>query len=92
MELSSKQIQEAESLIEAIEYLYLFDREKSLPEAQLQERLSEVYRDYRQSRTYWQTEDELTYGAKTELFRAARAVAASAPWWLPISLNWGLLN
>jgi nitric-oxide synthase, bacterial len=64
MELSSEQIHEAESLIEAIEYIYLFYREQLLPESQLQERLDEVYRDYRRSRTYWQTEDELIYGAK----------------------------
>jgi hypothetical protein len=54
MELSSKQIQEAESLLEAIDYLHLFYREKLLPESQLQERISEFFRDYRRARTYWQ--------------------------------------
>jgi nitric-oxide synthase, bacterial len=72
MELNSKQIreriEEAESLptplLEAIDYLRLFYREQSLPEASLQERLVEIYQDYRRSHTYWQTEDELIYGAK----------------------------
>jgi nitric-oxide synthase, bacterial len=72
MELSSKQIREriedAESLptllLEATDYLRLFYRERSLPEAPLQERLVEIYQDYRRSHTYWQTENELIYGAK----------------------------
>jgi nitric-oxide synthase, bacterial len=74
MELSRKQIQEAESLLEAVEYLYLFYREKLLPESQLQERLSEVFRDYRRSRTYWQTEDELIYGAKVAWRNSTRCI------------------
>jgi nitric-oxide synthase len=55
MKLSNKQIREriedAESLpmllLEAIDYLRLFYQEQSLPEAQLQERLVEIYHDYR---------------------------------------------
>lgn len=74
MELSREQIQEAESLIEAIEYIYLFYREKLLPESQLQERLSEVFQDYRRSRTYWQTEDELIYGAKVAWRNSSRCI------------------
>lgn len=72
MELSNQQIRErikdAESLpillLEAIDYLRLFQQEQPLPEAQLQERLAEIYCDYRRSRTYWQAENELIYGAK----------------------------
>jgi nitric-oxide synthase, bacterial len=72
MELNSKQIREriedAESLpillLEASDYLRLLYQEQSLPEAQLHERLVEIYHDYRRSHTYWQTEDELIYGAK----------------------------
>ena len=74
MILSSEQIQEAESLIEAIEYLYLFYREQLLPESQLQERVGEVFRDYRRERTYWQTEDELTYGAKVAWRNSTRCI------------------
>ena len=64
MELSSEQIKEAESLLEASDYLHLFYREKLLPESQLQERLGEVFREDRRSRTYWHTEEELAFGAK----------------------------
>lgn len=82
MELSSKQIreqiEEAESLpillLEAIEYLRLFYKEQSLPESKLQERLAEITLDYRRSRTYWQTEDELTYGAKVAWRNSTRCI------------------
>jgi nitric oxide synthase oxygenase domain/subunit len=74
MKLSSQQIQQAESLIEAIEYIYLFDREKLLPESQLPERIDEVFRDYRRSRTYWHTEEELAYGAKVAWRNSSRCI------------------
>lgn len=82
MELSSEQlreqIQDAESLqillLEATDYLHLFDREQLLPESQLQERLAQVDRDYRRSRTYWQTEDELIYGAKVAWRNSNRCI------------------
>ncbi len=82
MELSSKQIHEriedAESLptllLEAIDYLRLLHQEQSLPEAQLQERLAEIYRDYGRSRTYWQTQDELIYGAKVAWRNSSRCI------------------
>jgi len=82
MELSNKQIREriedAESLpmllLEAIDYLRLFYQEQSLPEAQLQERLVEIYHDYRRSGTYWQTEDELIYGAKVAWRNSTRCI------------------
>ena len=77
MELSRQQIQEAESLLEAIEYIYLFYREKLLPESQLQERLGEVFGDYRRSRTYWQTEDELIYGVKVAWRNSTRCIGRS---------------
>jgi nitric-oxide synthase, bacterial len=63
-----EQIEDAESLpdllLEAIDYLQLFYQKQSRPESQLQERLDEIYCEYRQSRTYWHTQDELIYGAK----------------------------
>ena len=74
MELSREQIQEAESLLEAIEYIYLFYREQLLPESQLQERLAEVFRDRRRSRTYWHTEDELAFGAKVAWRNSSRCI------------------
>lgn len=82
MELSNKQIREqienAEALpillLEAIDYLRLFYQEQSLSETQLQERILEIYRDYRRSRTYWQTEDELIYGAKVAWRNSTRCI------------------
>ncbi|MEP0873643.1 nitric oxide synthase oxygenase [Trichocoleus desertorum AS-A10] len=63
-----EQVAKAESLptllLDAIDYLPLLYQEQSLPESQLQERLAEIYREYRRSHTYWQTEKELVYGAK----------------------------
>lgn len=73
-----EQLEEAESLptllLDAIDYLRLFYQEQSLSEAQFQERLSEVYRDYRRSRTYWQTEEELNYGAKAAWRNGSRCI------------------
>lgn len=82
MELDNKQIREqiaeAESLpfllLEAIDYLRLFYQEQSLPEAQLQERLAEIYQNYRRSHTYWQTQDELIYGAKVAWRNSTRCI------------------
>lgn len=82
MELSPKQIREriedAESLpmllLEASDYLRLFYQEQSLPEDRLQERLVEICRDYRRSRTYWQSEDELIYGAKVAWRNSTRCI------------------
>lgn len=73
-----EQLEAAESLptllLEAIDYLRLLDQERSLPESQLQERLSEIYQDYRRSRTYWQTEAELNYGAKVAWRNSSRCI------------------
>lgn len=73
-----EQMDDAESqpilLLEALDYLRLFYQEQSLPESQLQERLAEIYRDYRRSRTYWQTEDELAYGAKVAWRNSSRCI------------------
>ena len=82
MELNIKQIhaqiEDVESLpmllLEAIDYLRLYDRERSLPESQLQQRLVEICRDYRRSHTYWQTEDELSYGAKVAWRNSSRCI------------------
>ena len=47
----NEQMDDAESqpivLLEALDYLRLFYQEQLLPESQLQERLAEIYRDYR---------------------------------------------
>ena len=72
MELTQQKIQErlrdAEELpsvlLEATDYLRLFYQEQSLPETQLRQRLDNIHREYGRSRTYWQTTEELTYGAK----------------------------
>lgn len=73
-----EQIEDAESLpiplLEANDYLRLFYQEQSLPETQLQERLDEIYRDYRRSRTYWQSKDELFYGAKLAWRNSTRCI------------------
>ena len=73
-----EQIEDAESLptllLEAIDYLRLFYQEQSLLEAQLQERLVEITLDYRGSRTYWQTKDELIYGAKIAWRNSSRCI------------------
>lgn len=86
MELSSQQIREqireqmddAESLstllLEAIDYLRLLYQEQSLPASQYQERLQEIYREYRRSHTYWQTEEELVYGAKVAWRNSTRCI------------------
>jgi nitric-oxide synthase, bacterial len=73
-----EQIAEAESLptllLDAIEYLRLFYQEQSLPETQMQERLTEIYHDYQRSQTYWQTKDELVYGAKVAWRNSTRCI------------------
>ncbi|KAM3110385.1 nitric oxide synthase oxygenase [Phormidesmis sp. 146-33] len=73
-----EQLELAESLptllLEAIDYLRLLHQERSLPESQLQERLAEIYADYRRSRTYWQTEAELNYGAKVAWRNSSRCI------------------
>jgi nitric-oxide synthase, bacterial len=72
------QIEDAESLpallLEAIEYLRLFYQEQSFSELQLRERLDEIYCDYRRSRTYWHTQDELVYGAKVAWRNRTRCI------------------
>jgi nitric-oxide synthase, bacterial len=82
MKLSNNQIREqiaeAETLpillLDAIDYLRLLSQEQSLPEVQSQERLADIYRDYRRSHTYWQTEDELVYGAKVAWRNSTRCI------------------
>ena len=73
-----EQLEEAESLptllLDVLDYLRLFYQEQSLPASQLEERLAEIYRDYRRSRTYWQTEDELAYGAKVAWRNSSRCI------------------
>ncbi len=82
MQLNNKhyreQIEEAESLptllLEANDYLRLFYQEHSLPQTQLQERLAEIALDYRKLRTYWQSKDELIYGAKVAWRNSTRCI------------------
>jgi nitric-oxide synthase, bacterial len=73
-----ERLEEAESLptllLEATDYLRLFYQEQSLPESQLQERLAEIYADYRRSHAYWQTKDELAYGAKVAWRNSSRCI------------------
>jgi len=73
-----EQLEETESLpmllLEALDYLRLFYQEHSLPASQLQERLAEITLDYRRSRTYWQTEEELAYGAKVAWRNSSRCI------------------
>ena len=72
MELTQHQIQERGNeveespplLLEAADYLGLFCREQALPKIQMEQRLDDIRREYERSRTYWQTTEELTYGAK----------------------------
>ena len=72
---SSAPPEQADSLLlEAIDYLRLFYQERSLPDTQLQKRLSEIETDYHRSRTYWQTEAELTYGAKVAWRNSSRCI------------------
>ena len=71
-----ERIEEIESLpsllLEATDYLRLFYQEQALPETQLRQRLDNIHCEYGRSslggaapsRTYWQTTEELTYGAK----------------------------
>ncbi|OUL29684.1 nitric oxide synthase oxygenase [Nostoc sp. RF31YmG] len=61
-------------LLNTINYLRLLYQEQSLPESQYQERLQEIYQDYRRSRTYWQTEEELNYGAKVAWRNSSRCI------------------
>lgn len=73
-----EQIEKAESLpiflLEAIDYLRLMYQEQALPETQLQERLVEICREYQRSHIYWQTQEELTYGAKVSWRNSSRCI------------------
>jgi nitric-oxide synthase, bacterial len=73
-----EQLEEVEflptTLLEANDYLRLFYREQSLPESHLRERLAQITCDYRHSRTYWHTKDELTYGAKVAWRNSSRCI------------------
>jgi nitric-oxide synthase, bacterial len=62
----TRQQDDASSVLleEADNYLKLFCREQKLPELSLWARLAEVQAELQRSDTYWQTMDELTYGAK----------------------------
>lgn len=61
-------------LLEATDYLRLFYQEQTLPETDLRQRLSDVYEEYGRSRTYTQTTEELTYGAKVAWRNSANCI------------------
>lgn len=61
-------------LLEATDYLQLFYRERAQPESHVEARLAEVYQEYRRSRTYWQTPEELAYGAKVAWRNSANCI------------------
>ncbi|HEY9610167.1 nitric oxide synthase oxygenase [Allocoleopsis sp.] len=70
-------------LLEATDYLQLFYRERPQPESHVEARLAEVYQEYRRSalrssaslsRTYWQTPEELAYGAKVAWRNSANCI------------------
>jgi nitric-oxide synthase, bacterial len=55
---------QAINLPEAIDYLTLFAREVNLSAKDLKQRLTQIYVECKQTGRYWQTNEELTYGAK----------------------------
>lgn len=52
------------TLQEATDYLILFAREQNLSIEYLEQRLNKIYQEYEQTGIYWQTTEELAYGAK----------------------------
>ncbi len=62
------------SLSEAQDYLRLFHQEQKLPEARLWERLAEVRSQFQQNGSYWQSPDELAYGAKVAWRNSTRCI------------------
>jgi len=55
----------ADSIVcEVVDYLKLFHKEQNLSEACLSARIADVKSQLQQTGTYWQSTDELSYGAK----------------------------
>ena len=71
--ISTNELQ-ASLRLEAINYLRLFYQEQSLSDPQFQERVSEIEQDYCRAHTYWQTEEELVYGAKIAWRNSSRCI------------------
>ena len=61
-------------LLEATDYLELFYREQHHLEPRIEARLAEVDREYKRSRTYTQTTEELAYGAKVTWRNSANCI------------------
>lgn len=82
MYLSSQQIQTVEQLklhpdsiiSEALEYLKLFYTEQNLPVENLKTRVDEVCEQVNNTGTYWQTQEEITYGAKLAWRNSSRCI------------------
>ena len=82
MYLSRQQIQTIEQLklnqnsiiSEALEYLKLFYTEQNLPLANIETRLTQICSEVQKTGTYWQTEEEITYGAKIAWRNSSRCI------------------
>lgn len=59
---------------EAIEYLKLFYTEQNIPIANLEKRLAEIYSEVQKTGTYWQTPEEIIYGAKVAWRNSTRCI------------------
>ena len=82
MYLSTQQIQTIKQLklnqnsiiFEALEYLKLFYTEQNLPLENLEIRLAQICDEVDNTGTYWQTQEEITYGAKLAWRNSARCI------------------
>lgn len=61
-------------LSEAIDYLNLFHTEQQLSLTLIPERLQDIQREIQKTGTYWQTTEELTYGAKLAWRNSTRCI------------------
>lgn len=82
MYLSTQQIEIIEQLnsnqnsiiSEAVEYLKLFYIEQNLPTANIEKRLGKICCEVKKTGTYWQTSEEITYGAKLAWRNSVRCI------------------
>ncbi len=61
-------------IYEAIEYLKLFYTERNIPIAKFEQRLAEIYSEVDKTGTYWQTPEEIIYGAKLAWRNSTRCI------------------
>ncbi|MEO1376620.1 MAG: nitric oxide synthase oxygenase [Cyanobacteria bacterium J06635_10] len=59
---------------EAAEYLKIFCTEQNIPIENLEKRLAEICCEVEQTGTYWQTSEEITYGAKLAWRNSTRCI------------------